>query len=75
MRCTVKGSILTKDEIILTEIEFEGTFARIMVLTFVTPTAAQDYKNNQILKHLLPFYEESRIEGFRVHLRRLPVVE
>lgn len=75
MRRTVKGSILTKDEVILTEIEFEGTFTRTMILTFATPTAAQDYKNNQILKHLLPFYEESCIEGPSVHLRRLPVVE
>lgn len=75
MKHIVHGALCGPDQQIQTEIEFDGTIAINIILTFDTPKAAQAYRTNLILQHTLAFFEELRIEDHRVHLRRKPIDE
>ena len=66
-----RGSIVTPSQTIRTEIEFEGTIARTVILIFATAEEASAYRANPTLKHMLPFYGEGIVEDTRVTLQRL----
>ena len=66
----VKGQILGPGKVIGTEIDLEGTIAKVLILTFQTSEEAENYKKDPALKHTLPFYHEGEIDGCHVTLLR-----
>lgn len=67
---TVHGSIITPEQTILTEIEFEGTMTTTVLMTFSTPELAQAYPTSGDFKHNRPFYDIESISGCQVRLLR-----